>query len=325
LMLHESLENLPDLWEETNDVVRQVPKGRVTTYGRVAQALGDRSSSKFVWHALSPPEGTADVPWHRVVRSDGRLTGAKSNQTLEEKTALLEEEGISVSSGQVEGFPGLLYNDFESSFPLKSLRARQMQLKELVKVPKSDVRLSRVAGMDISYDGDKAFGSVVVLDYESGDLVAEFYNTSEARFPYIPSYLAFRELPLVSPLAESLDDETVLMYDGNGILHPQGFGVACHAGVAWDIPTIGVAKGLLCGTLSGGQNADVSKIILRDEVVGYAVSQRSGRKPIYVSPGHNISRSQSLCIVRRFLKSRIPVPLQMAHDRANAMRRSADH
>jgi deoxyribonuclease V len=323
-MLHESLENLPDLWEETYDIVRQVPKGRVTTYGRVAQALGDQSSSKFVWHALSPTEGAADVPWHRVVRSDGRLTGAQSNQTLEAKTVLLEEEGVSVSSGQVVDFHGLLYNGFESSFPLKSLRARQVQLKEFVKVPKSDVRLSSVAGIDVSYEDDKAFGSIVILDYESGDLVDEFSNVSEVRFPYIPSYLAFRELPLVSPLAENLDDETVLMYDGNGILHPQGFGVACHAGVAWDVPTIGVAKRLLCGTLSGGQNADVSKVILRDEVIGYAVSQQAGRKQIFVSPGHNVSRSQSLCIVRRFLKSRIPVPLQMAHERANAMRRSAD-
>lgn len=323
-MLHESLENLPDLWEETYDIVRQVPKGRVTTYGRVAKALGDQSSSKFVWRALSSPEGAADTPWHRVVRSDGKLSGAQSSEDTATKKALLEEDGVSVSSGEVTGFNGLLYDGFESSFPLKSLRARQMRLKEFVKVPESDVRLSKVAGVDISYYGDKAFGSLVVLDYESGSLVEEFSNASETRFPYIPSYLAFRELPVVSPMAEGLDDETVLMYDGNGILHPQGFGVACHAGVVWDVPTIGVAKRLLCGTLSGGQNADVSKVVLGDEVVGYAVSQ-SDRKPVYVSPGNNISRSQSLCIVRRFLKSRIPVPLQMAHDRANAMRRSADH
>ncbi|UCE91637.1 MAG: endonuclease V [Methanobacteriota archaeon] len=323
MMLHESLKDLPDLWAEAQEIVRQVPRGRVTTYGRVAEALGDRASSKFVWLALTPSERAEDVPWHRVVRSDGSLVGSRSSDTLAEKATLLSGEGVAVTSGKIADFRDLLYDDLKSSSPLSALRAKQMRLRERVKVPRSDVRLSRVAGVDVSYDGNRAFASLVTLDFESEELLDERSRSSEVRFPYIPSYLAFRELPLVAPLVSSLDEETVLMYDGNGILHPHGFGVACHAGIVFDVPTIGVAKRLLCGTLSGGQNANVSKVLNHGEMVGYAVAHGE-HKPIYISPGHGISRSQSLFIVRRFLKSRIPIPLQMAHERANALRRSAD-
>ncbi len=321
-MMHESLKDLPNLWLEVKDVVRQVPAGRVTTYGKVAEALGDIRASKFVWLVMSSSREVEAVPWHRVVRSDGRVAGVKESEAIARKTALLEGEGISVSSGEISDFRTLVFDDFESPMSLKRLRARQTTLKESLRVPKSDVRFSKVAAADVSYDGDKAFASVIVLDYETGEVVGEHVCTSEVRFPYIPSYLSFRELPVISPLARQLDDGTVLMYDGNGILHPEGFGIASHAGVIFGIPTVGVAKKLLCGTLSGGEDSAVSKVVLHGEVVGYAVSEGS-RKPVYVSPGHGISRSQSLCIVRRFLRSRIPEPLQLAHRAANILRRSA--
>ena len=322
-MLHESLANLPDLWAETHDIVRQVPRGRVTTYGRVAQALGDRGSSKFIWLAMTPSKRAPDVPWHRVVRSDGTLAAPNSGEAVAEKAALLEREGVVISSGAVADLSGLLHSEFESSSPLKSLKARQMRLKEKVDIPRSDVRFSKVAGVDVSYGNDMAYVSMVLLDFESGELMDERSTKTEVRFPYISSYLAFRELPLVAPLAHGFDDDTVLMYDGNGILHPQRFGVACHAGIVFEVPTIGVAKRLMCGSISGGANTDVSKVVDEGEMIGYAVS-RDGRKPVYVSPGHGISRSQSLCVARRFLKARVPLPIQMAHEKANALRRSAE-
>lgn len=322
MMMHESLKDLPDLWSDVKNVVRQVPVGRVTTYGKVAEALGDVRASKFVWLVMSSSREDEAVPWHRVVRSDGRVAGVRESEAMLRKTALLEGEDISVSDGEVSDFRTIVFDDFEFPMCLKRLRARQMTLKESLRIPRSDIRLSRIAAADVSYDGDKAFASVIILDYETGEVVAEHTCTSEAGFPYIPSYLSFRELPVISPLARQLEDGTVLMYDGNGILHPEGFGIASHAGVVFDIPTIGVAKKLLCGTLSGGEDAAVSKVLMRGDVVGYAVSE-DNRKPVYVSPGHGISRSQSLCIVRRFLRSRIPEPLQLAHRAANTLRRSA--
>ena len=321
-MIHESLKDLPDLWDEARGLVRQIPRGKVATYGDVAEALGDRKASRFVWLALNPSVDSTDLPWHRVIRSDGKIGSVKDGDSLLQKAEALRGEGISVREGQVSAFKELTFNDFESSDPLKRLRARQTRLRESLRIPKSDVRFSKVAAADVSYEGDLAFASIVILDYESGEIVGEHLQTSRAQFPYISSYLSFRELPIISSIAECLDHETVLMYDGNGILHPNGFGIACHAGLIFDVPTIGVAKKLLCGQLLTGESVAVSKVILHGEVVGYAVSENN-RKPIYVSPGHGISRSQSLCIVRRFLRSRIPEPLKLAHQKANDLRRSA--
>ncbi|KAM6344824.1 endonuclease V isoform 2-T2 [Alca torda] len=69
--------------------------------------------------------------------------------------------------------------------------------------------------------------------------------------PYVAGFLAFREVPFLVEAVQRLQQEEprlrpqVLLVDGNGLLHPRGFGVACHLGVLTDLPCIGVAKNLL--------------------------------------------------------------------------------
>ena len=76
------------------------------------------------------------------------------------------------------------------------------------------------------------------------------------RFPYITSYLTFRELPILLELLGEVRAAgrmaPVLLVDGSGILHPRRFGVASHLGVAADAATIGVTKKLLCGKVDIG-------------------------------------------------------------------------
>lgn len=67
--------------------------------------------------------------------------------------------------------------------------------------------------------------------------------------PYIPGFLAFREVPHLLACFRELGEEfrpQVVLVDGNGVLHPRGFGLASHLGVLLDLPTIGVGKNLLC-------------------------------------------------------------------------------
>lgn len=67
--------------------------------------------------------------------------------------------------------------------------------------------------------------------------------------PYIPGFLAFREVPHLLSCFRKLGEDfqpQVVLVDGNGVLHPRGFGLASHLGVLLGLPTIGVGKNLLC-------------------------------------------------------------------------------
>lgn len=81
-------------FERVYDVVRQIPRGKVTTYGQIAKLIGEPKKSKVVGWALhsNPYKGT--VPCHRVVNREGRLSGAYAFGGPEVQKKLLEEEGI---------------------------------------------------------------------------------------------------------------------------------------------------------------------------------------------------------------------------------------
>jgi methylated-DNA-protein-cysteine methyltransferase related protein len=103
-------------FELVYDVVRQIPKGRVTSYGAIAAALGARSSSRMVgWamnnaHIIKPK-----VPAHRVVNRLGLLTGKMHFAHPDQMQELLEKEGVEVKNDKVQ--------DFEKKFwdPMKEL------------------------------------------------------------------------------------------------------------------------------------------------------------------------------------------------------------
>jgi deoxyribonuclease V len=316
-MHQEPLGSVPDLWKETYDLVAQVPLGKVTTYGAVAEALGDIVASRFVGLAMSRNDDIVRVPCRRVVQSDGAIGGYTGGGPTK-KIRLLRGEGIEIKRNKVQNLEDVLFKDFVSSHPLGKLRKRQLSLRKRLSLKSTGEELEKVAGVDISYQGEHGYAAMVVFDSRTGRELERVVMEGDARFPYIPTYLAFRELPLVAPLMDLLGDRTVLMYDGNGILHPDGFGVASHAGVVFDVPSIGVAKKLLCGTIRGP-----NRVVMNGRVVGYRIGE--GSKPVFVSPGHRISSKETLEITKRFLKSRVPEPTRLAHIEANAARHKGSH
>lgn len=323
-MRRSELEDIPDLWQATYDLVAQVPLGMVTTYGEVARALGDVVASRFVGLAMSLNEDTVRVPCRRVVQSDGRVGGYTGGGPAR-KAALLRREGVRVEHGVVENLEGSLFREFASDQPLKGLRRRQARLRKFVRVPTREIDIRHVVGLDVAYGGGRSYGAAVVFDYSTGEMVDHFVREGEARFPYVPTYLAFRELPTVLPLLEDIPDDAVLMYDGNGLLHPQHMGIATHAAVAFGMPTIGVAKSFLCGTRGKSLRGDVVPLSVDDELVGYELSGKGSRKPVYVSVGSGISQSQALDVAMKFRKRRVPEPTRIAHILANRARRGTSH
>ena len=75
-------------------VVRRIPEGRVTTYGRISRALGAARSARVVGWALNHLPPNSDVPAHRVVNRNGQLTGAHHFGPPDVMRNLLEDEGV---------------------------------------------------------------------------------------------------------------------------------------------------------------------------------------------------------------------------------------
>lgn len=91
-------------FDNVYDVVRLIPKGRVTNYGAIAKYLGSGLSSRMVGWAMNACHDKPDVPAHRVVNRIGLLTGKHHFATQTLMQELLEKEGVSVINDKVVGF-----------------------------------------------------------------------------------------------------------------------------------------------------------------------------------------------------------------------------
>lgn len=92
--------------EQCYGLLKQVPKGRVTTYKAIAEALGTKAY-RAVGSAMHANPHPVEVPCHRVVKSDGTLGGYVFG--IAEKAALLESEGVVVQAGKVVDFESVLF------------------------------------------------------------------------------------------------------------------------------------------------------------------------------------------------------------------------
>jgi methylated-DNA-protein-cysteine methyltransferase related protein len=86
------------------DVVREVPRGRVTTYGAIAHYLGLTRSARMVGWAMNAAHSLPDVPAHRVVNRNGILTGKHHFSTQDAMQLSLEEEGVLVIDDRIQNF-----------------------------------------------------------------------------------------------------------------------------------------------------------------------------------------------------------------------------
>jgi methylated-DNA-protein-cysteine methyltransferase related protein len=94
-----------NIYEIIYEVVRAVPRGRVTTYGAVAAAIGVKSGARMVGYAMNSCTGVKPkVPAHRVLNRNGLLTGKHHFDPPEKMQQLLEKEGVKVKDDKVVDF-----------------------------------------------------------------------------------------------------------------------------------------------------------------------------------------------------------------------------
>ncbi|MEE9223169.1 MAG: endonuclease V [Thermoplasmata archaeon] len=302
--------------KEVAGLVDQIPFGMVSTYGEIARALGDVIASRTIYATLS--QGIdGNIPIHRVVTARGEAAYSRHLQTL-------KEEGVPIRDKRVRDVSEHLFKDFKSSGILEKMRKEQERLAAKVSLEDGFDASRLIGGVDVAYDGDNAYAGCVILDAEKMKLVEERRLSGKVSFPYVSTYLSYRELPMIKRIYSKLKNKPdVLMVDGNGILHPRRIGIASHVGIELDIPTIGVAKRLLLGRLGKVPEkiGDFSSIIHKGKVVGMALKTSKSDNYVYVSPGHKVSMKSALELSKKLCYHRLPEAIRRAHRMASELKR----
>jgi deoxyribonuclease V len=189
-------------------------------------------------------------------------------------------------------------------------------------------RPAAVAGLDAAYslDGRWAVGAVAVLAPATLEVLDRAVAVGEVDFPYVPGLLAFRELPaLLAALHRLGTQPDLLLVDGNGLLHPRRFGLACHLGVLTGLPTIGVAKSgsLRAAPPPASARGSTAPIVDGPDELGRALRTQLGTRPVFVSVGHRIDLDTACAhVLGLAVHHRVPEPLRQAHLLARATLRA---
>ncbi len=199
-----------------------------------------------------------------------------------------------------------------------------------------------VAGVDQAFHDGNAVSAIVVL--RDGEVIERASAVVPTEIPYIPGLLSFREGGAILAAFEALESEPdVAFFDGSGRIHFREAGLATHVGVTLDLPSLGVAKKLLCGTpvesLGDPMKAGRRVAIQSNEdvtapdgtTIGYAVQTRqfdSGNRhinPVYVSPGHRLSAETSADLAEACSAGyKLPEPTRLADSYADEVKRELD-
>ncbi|AFL83982.1 O-6-methylguanine DNA methyltransferase [Belliella baltica DSM 15883] len=97
-------------FDQVFQVVKLIPRGKVTSYGAIANYLGLKSGARMVGYAMNASHGEKDVPAHRVVNRNGVLTGKHHFSSPKEMEELLEKEGVVVEDDQVLDFETVFWD-----------------------------------------------------------------------------------------------------------------------------------------------------------------------------------------------------------------------
>jgi len=310
---------IPDMAGQLRHLLAQVPRGRVTTCGMLADALGNRIAARWVGHYLRHHWHGPDCGCHRALLADGQMGGFVAGDTAA-KVRLLAAEDVEVHDGRVD-LEQYGWRDFRGDRPLETLRQVQADMVRSV-VLRPRRRMPRYAGgVDVSYPNvHEGVAAFALVDTRSRELVWSTTVRGRASFPYISTYLTFREMPLLLELLDAVRAAgrwpEVLLVDGSGMLHHRHAGIATHLGVAASLATIGVTKKLLCGQvdLDGLAPQESRPVVYQDQIVGAALRPTAGsRRPIFVSAGHRVDLAFAERLVRQLLAGRrLPEPLYWA-------------
>lgn len=161
-------------------------------------------------------------------------------------------------------------------------------------------------------------------------ILYEDHEVETVDYPYVPGFLAFKEVPVYTILFDRLKQKRaelwpdLLMVDGNGILHTRNFGCASHIGVLQDLPSIGVGKTVfyIDGLTKSAVKAKSSSLqkggeycfLTGESGKNWGAALRAtddSSNPIIISVGHRVCLDTAIaCVKATLFKYRIPEPIR---------------
>lgn len=213
-------------------------------------------------------------------------------------------------------------NNIQEDF-LRQQNELRDRIEPIDKFDMESVKL--IAGIDLAYwnkgDEEYAVCCIVVIDFETHEVIEKKQYSGKIEVPYMPGFLAFRELPLILKTVGLLETSPdIYIFDGNGYLHPRHMGIATHASFYLNKPTIGIAKTYFRVdkktdyTEPENEAGSYTDIVIDGEVYGRALRTHKDVKPIFISIGNYVSLVTACALAMKLTdkESHIPVPTRLA-------------
>ena len=198
-------------------------------------------------------------------------------------------------------------------------REIQTSLRHAVVLEDSHGPVRRIAGADVAFigAGRTARAAIAVLSFPGLDLIEQAIAERPCDFSYVTGLLSFREVPVLLHVLERLSLwPDLVLCDGQGYAHPRRLGLACHFGLAADLPTIGVAKTRLIGRHGPvpAARGDWTALLDKEETIGVVLRTRAGVRPLFVSVGHRVGLESAVRFVMACTtRYRLPETTRAAH------------
>lgn len=197
--------------------------------------------------------------------------------------------------------------DFDKLEKEQTKLAKGIETKD--KIPLSE--MERFGAFDTFFIKNKILSCCIVCD-KNYEIIDQAYIIDKIRFPYVPGFRNYRELPAMMAAFEKLNEKPDVMFiSAQGIIHPR-LGLASHFGLASGMPTIGISDMVIDCEVE--EKKDGKEILKGGKKVGKVLIGKEGSSPLYVSPGNHISVKTAYDIAKKLIlpPHKRPEPLHIA-------------
>jgi deoxyribonuclease V len=208
-------------------------------------------------------------------------------------------------------------------------KATQARLRKRMIIAPLEPLPRFVAGADCAFSNDErtVFAAAVVYDCETQHVVEIAHAKRPAEFPYVPTFLSFREGPAVKQAIRALKHEFgAMLFDGQGFSHPRRCGIASHLAIELDKPGVGVGKSRLIGAFGKlALNAGATTPLMDgEEQIGVVLRTQKGVRPVFVSIGHRVDLATAVKLTLACCsRYRIPEPTRQADVEVARLKRAS--